>query len=172
VSGGRGDVVDHQVAGRARFGQARVVLPWLLAEANVAARGRLVAPGERFNRRMFVSRKAIFVVALLFVFAAIPAIAGPVPSKTAANQSLDSRVADLSVVREVAANQQVSAVLAANGFTQAEVEQRLAQMSPQDLHQLSQNLEQLQPAGLTRQEWIWIGIGALAALILVVALAD
>ncbi len=121
---------------------------------------------------MFVSRKAIFVVALLFVFAAIPAIAGPVPSKTAANQSLDSRVADLSVVREVAANQQVSAVLAANGFTQAEVEQRLAQMSPQDLHQLSQNLEQLQPAGLTRQEWIWIGIGALAALILVVALAD
>jgi len=119
-----------------------------------------------------VSRKIFFVVALLLIVAAIPAIAGPVPSKTAANQSLDSRTADLAVVREVAANEQVSAVLTANGFTQAEVEQRLAQMSPQDLHQLSQNLEQLQPAGLTRQEWIWIGIGALAALILVVALAD
>jgi hypothetical protein len=121
---------------------------------------------------MFVSRKVFFVVALLLIVAAIPAIAGPVPSKTAANQSLDSRAADLSVVTAVAANEQVSAVLTANGFTQAEVEQRLAQMSPQDLHQLSQNLEQLQPAGLTRQEWIWIGIGALAALILVVALAD
>ncbi|HYK01830.1 MAG TPA: PA2779 family protein [Thermoanaerobaculia bacterium] len=119
-----------------------------------------------------MSRKIFFVVALLLIVAAIPAIAGPVPSKTAANQSLDSRTADLAVVREVAANEQVSAVLTANGFTQAEVEQRLAQMSPQDLHQLSQNLEQLQPAGLTRQEWIWIGIGALAALILVVALAD
>ncbi len=119
-----------------------------------------------------MSRKVFFVVALLFVFAAIPAIAGPVPSKTAENQSLDSRTADLSVVRAVAANEQVSAVLTANGFSQAEVEQRLAKMSPQDLHQLSQNLEQLQPAGLTRQEWIWIGIGALAALILVVALAD
>ena len=119
-----------------------------------------------------MSRKIFFVVALLFIVAAIPAIAGPVPSKTAANQSLDSRTADIAVVREVAANEQVSAVLTANGFTQAEVEQRLAQMSPQDLHQLSQNLEQLQPAGLTRQEWIWIGIGALAALILVVALAD
>jgi len=119
-----------------------------------------------------VSRKIFFVVALLLIVAAIPAIAGPVPSKTAANQSLDSRTADIAVVREVAANEQVSAVLTANGFTQAEVEQRLAQMSPQDLHQLSQNLEQLQPAGLTRQEWIWIGIGALAALILVVALAD
>ena len=49
--------------------------------------------------------------------------------------------------------------------------QRLDRMSSQDLQQLSQNLEQLQAAGLTRQEWIWIGIGALAALILVVALA-
>lgn len=120
-----------------------------------------------------MSRKPIFfVVALLFVFVAIPMLAGPVPSKTMANQSLDSRDADLSAVRAVAANEQVSAVLTANGFTQQEIDQKLAQMSPQDLHQLSQNLEQLQPAGLTRQEWIWIGIGALAALILVVALAD
>jgi hypothetical protein len=118
-----------------------------------------------------VSKKSVlFIVAFLVVFTAIPAIAGPVPSKTAANQSLDSREADLSVVRDVAANEQVAAVLAANGFTQEEVNQRLANMSSQDLSQLSQNLEQLQPAGLTRQEWIWIGVGALAALILVIAL--
>lgn len=119
-----------------------------------------------------MSRKVFFVVALLLVCAAIPAFAGPVPSKTAANQSLESREADLTTVRSIAADEQVAAVLTANGFTQAEVEQRLAEMSPQDLHQLAQNLEQLQPAGLTRQEWIWIGIGALAALILVIALAD
>ena len=119
-----------------------------------------------------LSRPALFtVVVLLVAFAAIPALAGPVPSKTAANQSLDSRDADLTLVREVAANEQVAAVLAANGFTQAEVDSRLAKMSAQDVHQLSQNLEQLQAAGLTRQEWIWIGIGALAALILVVALS-
>ena len=118
-----------------------------------------------------MSRKYVFfIVVLLLTFAAIPALAGPVPSKTAANQSIDSRDADLAVVRAIAANEQVSAVLTAHGFTQEQVEQRLAKMSPQDLHQLSQNLEQLQPAGLTRQEWIWIGIGALAALILVIAL--
>ena len=121
---------------------------------------------------MSKSKSVLFVVALLVVFAAIPALAGPVPSKTAANQSLDSRDADLTIVRDVAANEQVSAVLTANGFTQQEIDERLAQMSPQDLHQLAQNLEQLQPAGLTRQEWIWIGIGALAALILVVSLGD
>jgi hypothetical protein len=119
-----------------------------------------------------LSKSVFFLVVLLLTIAAVPVLAGPVPSKTAANQSLDSRDADLAVVRSVAANEQVSAVLTANGFTKEQIEQRLAQMSPQDLHQLSQNLEQLQPAGLTRQEWIWIGIGALAALILVVALAD
>ena len=119
-----------------------------------------------------LSKSVFFLVVLLLTIAAVPAIAGPVPSKTAANQSLDSRDADLAVVRSVAANEQVTAVLTAHGFTQEQIDQRLAQMSPQDLHQLAQNLEQLQPAGLTRQEWIWIGIGALAALILVIALAD
>src|SRR5688500_11567952 len=108
-----------------------------------------------------------FVLALVLAFTAIPAFAGPAPSKTATNQSLDSRDADLALVRDVVANDQVAKVLAANGFTQEEVEQRLAQLSSQDLQQLASNLDQLQPAGLTRQEWIWIGIGALAALILV-----
>ncbi len=115
-------------------------------------------------------KSLLFVLALVVVFAAIPAFAGPAPSKTAANQSLNSRTADLALVRDIAANEQVAAVLAAHGFDQSQVNQKLAQLSPQDLHQLSQNLDQLQAAGLTRQEWIYIGIGALAALILVVAL--
>jgi hypothetical protein len=109
-------------------------------------------------------------LALVVIVAAVPVFAGPVPSKTAANQSLESRSADLAVVRDIAANDSVATVLAAHGFTTEEVNDRLAQMSSQDLHQLAQNLDQLQPAGLTRSEWIWVGIGALAALILVVAL--
>ncbi len=116
-------------------------------------------------------RHNIFLIlALVLAFAAIPAFAGPTPSKTAENQSIDSREADLALVRDVASNEQIAKVLAANGFSQNEVENRLASMSSQDLHQLAQNLDQLQAAGLTRQEWIWIGIGALAALILVIAL--
>jgi hypothetical protein len=50
------------------------------------------------------------------------------------------------------------------------VNQRVAQLSQEDLSRLAQNLDQVQAAGLTRSEWIWIGIGALAALILVIAL--
>lgn len=118
-----------------------------------------------------LKRSALVVVLLMVPFLAVPSFAAPVPSKTAANQSLATRDADLALVRDVAANQQVAEVLAARGFTQQQVNQKLAQLSPQDLHQLAQNLNQLQAAGLTQQEWIWIGIGALAALILIVALS-
>ena len=117
-----------------------------------------------------MKRSVLIALALMIALVAIPSFAGPVPSKTAANQSLDSRAADLALVRDVAANEQVAQVLAARGFTQEQVNQRLAQLSPQDLHQLAQNVDQLQAAGLTQQQWIWIGIGALAVLILVVAL--
>ncbi|HET7436264.1 MAG TPA: PA2779 family protein [Thermoanaerobaculia bacterium] len=119
---------------------------------------------------MRLSKSILVLFVLTLALAAIPAFAGPVPSKTAVNQSLDSRSADLALVRDVTANEQVATVLAAHGFTQEQINQRIAQMSPQDLHQLAQNLDQLQPAGLTKQEWIWIGVGALAALILIVAL--
>ena len=117
-----------------------------------------------------LKRSALVVVLLMVAFLAVPSFAAPVPSKTAANQSLATRDADLALVRDVAANEQVAKVLAARGFTQAQVDQRLAQLSPQDMHQLAQNLNQLQTAGLTQQEWIWIGIGVIAALILVIAL--
>ena len=120
---------------------------------------------------MRLSKSLFFVLILMVAFVAVPSFAGPVPSKTAANQSLDSRAADLALVRDVVTNQQVATALAARGLTPEQVNQRVAQLSPQDLHQLAGNLDQLQAAGLTRQEWIWIGIGALAALILVIALS-
>jgi hypothetical protein len=118
---------------------------------------------------MRIQKPILFILALILVVSALPALAGPAPSKTAANQSVSSRDADLTLVRDVVANDQVAKVLAAQGFSQNQVDQKLAQMSSQDLHQLAQNLDQLQAAGLTKQEWIWIGVGALAALILIVA---
>ena len=117
-----------------------------------------------------LKRSALVVLLLMVALVAVPTFASPVPSKTAANQSLVTRDADLALVRDVASNEQVAKVLAARGFTQEQVNQKIAQLSPQDLHQLAQNLNQLQAAGLTQQEWIWIGIGALAAIIIVIAL--
>ena len=114
-----------------------------------------------------MKRSVLIVLVLVFALVAIPSFAGPVPSKTAANQSLDSRTADLALVRDVAANEQVATVLASRGFTQEQVNQRLAQLSAQDVHQLAQNLNQLQAAGVTRQEWYWIAIGAAAVILII-----
>jgi hypothetical protein len=130
-----------------------------------------VAPaGAARKKEVLVKRSALVLVLLMVAFLAVPSFAAPMPSKTAANQSLATRDADLALVRDVAANAQVAQVLATHGLSQEQVNQRLSQLSNQDLHQLAQNLNQLQAAGLTKQEWIWIGIGALAALILVIAL--
>jgi hypothetical protein len=112
-------------------------------------------------------RPIVLLIALTVI--AIPAFAAPTPSKAVANQSLEARAADLALVRDVVANQQVAQALASRGFTQEQVNQKVAQLSSQDLHQLAQNLNQLQAAGITQQQWIWIGIGALAVLIIIVA---
>ena len=111
-------------------------------------------------------------ILLLFLAAliAVPSFAAPAPSKAVANQSLDSRTADLALVRDFVSNDQVAAALAERGFTQDQINQRVAQLSNQDLHQLAQNLNQLQAAGaLTNRQWIYILIGAVAILIIAVA---
>jgi len=115
--------------------------------------------------------KRCMIVFFVLAVAAIPSFAAPSPSKVVANQSLESRAADLALVRDVVANEQIARVLADRGFSQEQVNQRLSQLSNQDLHQLAQNLNQLQAAGLTRQEWTWILIGAVAVLLIIVLTA-
>src|SRR5438045_1317694 len=85
----------------------------------------LTSPPEAGRSARLVSMKEVVVkrlysvlVVVLLVALAVPTFAAPMPSKTAANQSLDSRAADLALVRDVAANQEVAKVLAARGFTQ------------------------------------------------------
>lgn len=114
--------------------------------------------------------KRTILLLLLAALIAVPSFAAPAPSKAVANQSLDSRAADLALVRDFVSNDQVAAALAERGFTQDQINQRVAQLSNQDLHQLAQNLNQLQAAGaLTNRQWIYILIGAVAILIIAVA---
>jgi hypothetical protein len=118
-----------------------------------------------------LSHSVSFIFILLIAVVALPAFAGVVPSKTAVNQSIAQREADLAMIRDVVAHDEVATVLAQHGLTQQQVNEKVAQLSQQDLHQLAQNLDQLQAAGLTKQEWLWIAIGAIAALVLIIALS-
>ncbi|MEO8217362.1 MAG: PA2779 family protein [Acidobacteriota bacterium] len=114
---------------------------------------------------MTKSKLLVFTFAILIITTAVPVFAGPVPSRAVA-PAID-RSGDLSAVRDAVAVKGVSDALAAQGFSSDEINTRLASLSDQDLHSLAQNVEQIQAAGINRQQWIWIGIGALAVALLV-----
>jgi CHASE3 domain sensor protein len=116
--------------------------------------------------RKHVSKLALLALVL---FVATPGFAGMVPSKTAENQSLDSRQADLAVIEQAISTDQVAQALAAQGYTQDEISTRLAALSNEDLASLAQNIEHIQAAGVTTQQWTYILIGAVIVLIILLA---
>jgi hypothetical protein len=105
---------------------------------------------------------------MLAILMAMPASAGPVPSKTAPEQSVEARQADLTAVQNVLEIDAVEKALEAQGFTRAEVETRIAALSDEDLSTLAQNIDQVQAAGITNDQWLWIGLGALIVLLIIV----
>lgn len=89
------------------------------------------------------------------------ATAGPIPSRA------ESRTDELARVESVLDHHEVARTLAASGLTRAEVEERLARLSPEDLAALAANVDRVQAAGEV-PGYIWI---LLAALIVVTILA-
>src|SRR5947207_2571837 len=157
---------DHSVARNRRIIVAVPATgPPLAHPANPVA----PAGAARKKEVQVLKRSSLIVLLLMVAFLAVPSFAAPMPSKTVANSSIATRAADLALVRDVVANEQVAKALASHGLTQEQVNSKVAQLSNQDLHQLAQNLNQLNAAGLTRQEWIYILIGAVVVLIIIVA---
>ena len=71
--------------------------------------------GSKHKEVVLSKRLTLSLFVLLAVAIAVPSFAAPMPSKTAANQSLDSRAADIALVRDVTANEQVARVLTEHG---------------------------------------------------------
>ena len=110
------------------------------------------------------------LAALFAVTGALPADALPTPSKTAEDQSLEARQADLATLSGFLEQREVQDALASQGLTADEVNQRLAELSPQELSSLAGQVDQVQAAGVYVPTWAWIVIVvALAALIIAVA---
>jgi hypothetical protein len=98
---------------------------------------------------------------------ALPASAEVVPSKTMAGQDLNERQADLVRVQSFVEMDQVAAVLAQHGFSTEQVNERLAQLSDEDIRSLANNLDQVQAAGLTTTQWTYVLIGAVVVILLI-----
>lgn len=112
----------------------------------------------------------IALIAAVALVGAVPVQALPTPSKTAADQSVAGLEADLATVRGALENETVAEALAAQGFSSEEVNLRLAQLSPDEVSSLADQVEQVQAAGVYVPTWAWIIIAvALVALIIAVA---
>lgn len=99
-----------------------------------------------------------------------PVQALPAPSKTAADQALAERARDLAALDAVLDQEVVTEVLADHGFTRQEVNQRLAQLSPEELNVLASQVEQLQAAGQRVPSYIWVLIAVLIVVAIVAVL--
>jgi hypothetical protein len=102
----------------------------------------------------------VFLTAMILL-PAMPASAERIASRGEDNDA--SRPAGLAQVREVLAQAEVAKALAAQGLSAGEIEQRLAQLSAEDLQRLGANLEQVQAAGSV-PEYVWIILAVFLAV--------
>lgn len=98
------------------------------------------------------------------------AFALPVSSKTAPEQSEASLEADLEAIHAILESNDVVAALEAHGLTRQEIHLRLAQLSPQEVHQFTTQMELLQAAGVEPPKYIWILLGVFLGVLILVAI--
>jgi len=112
------------------------------------------------------TRRLMVLLGVLLLAWPLAASAALIPSKEADAPVAHSRQADLEQVGAVLARGEVAKALSSRGLAPREVEQRLAQLSDEDLRSLAANVDQIQAAGDVPQ-YIWI---LLAVLIVVIIL--
>lgn len=105
------------------------------------------------------------VLSLVLILPAVAA-AGAIPSKAEA-ASADA-ASDLARVQTVLARQEVAQALVAHGLRSEEVDQRLAELSPEDLRSLAAHVDQVQAAGNV-PNYIWILLGIFLAVSILIA---
>jgi len=112
-------------------------------------------------------RRFMVLLCVLLLGWPLAASASVIPSKEADVPVARSRQADLEQVGAVLAWDEVARALSSRGLAPREVEQRLAQLSDEDLRSLAANVDQIRAAGGDVPQYIWI---LLAVLIVVIIL--
>ena len=112
-----------------------------------------------------VGRRVAALFPLLWVASTL--VAAPIPSKATDNPALVSTHRDRTAIEAALARQEVKDALAAHGLSAEEVEQRVAQLSAEDLSVLAANLDQIQAAGAV-PNYIWILLAILIGVTIIV----
>lgn len=111
-------------------------------------------------RSMYVV--ALFMAMIMTVTGFVPRVeAGFVPSDESYTQ--ETRTQDMQMVKQALEQKQVRERLEALGYTPQEIDQRLAQLSDQEVHKLASKIDTLNQGGV-----IGLVIGVLVIVILVI----
>lgn len=114
---------------------------------------------------MFRTRTTIVSLTLLLaMLLAVPAMAAPLASRSGPAPTDAAGLA-----RELHGNEELARALAAHGLSPEQVEQRLAQLSAEDLEYLGANLDQVQSAGEV-PDYIWILLAVLLGIVILGAI--
>ena len=128
------------------------------------------ARARRESMKKAHSRIVLFaLIVALYVAVGAPVAALPTPSKTQVEQSLLARQVELAKIETVVSQPEIAAALAHHGLSSDDVNQRLAQLSPEEIRGLSMQLDQLQAAGSGVPTYIWILIGILLGALIITA---
>ena len=111
------------------------------------------------------ARTAMLLIMLMSLISAVPNVqAGFVPTDRSLAPSL--REQDMHTVQKVLENKLVSKRLEAMGYSSSEIEERVSQLSDQELHSLANQMESLAPGG----DGIGFVIGLLVIILLVIVI--
>jgi len=92
------------------------------------------------------------------------------PSKTEPEQSVADREIELAKIQAVVLQPEIAQILTHHGLSTAEAHQRLAQLSPEEIHTLMTQVDQIQAAGAAVPKYIWILLAALLGVLILTAL--
>jgi hypothetical protein len=111
------------------------------------------------------SRTAMLLIVLMSLISVVPKVdAGFVPSDRSLIPSL--RDQDMQTVQKVLENKIITNRLEALGYSAAEIDQRLDQLSDKELHSLASQMESLAPGG----DGVGFVIGILVIVLLVIVI--
>src|SRR6266852_1669766 len=113
---------------------------------------------------------ALISIALLIGFP-FPALPGPIPSKAPSTVLLDNINSDRLTVSRAIEAEKLSKGLLAFGWSRDQVHTILDGATPEDRHQLTTHLEQLQAAGGTRNR-VWTVVAIVIIVIAILLLAS
>jgi len=113
---------------------------------------------------------ALISIALLIGFP-FPALPGPIPSKATSAVFLDNINSDRLTASRAIEAEKLSKGLLAFGWSRDQVHTILDRATPEDRHQLTTHLEQLQAAGGTRNR-VWTVVAIVIIVIAILLLAS